>query len=393
MILVLATTILMLVDPTPDQDIAPPMESDIARSRISQAISVDTDEADRVSILNEIIDRCDDSYLVSLAGFNLGTTLMDSSTATSNQALLAIEAFQIADRNATDSVVRSRARFNLGHMLYLVAHAEDESESLENMVDIQSMIDSMLSKIEKLKVSAGAFRSVIQIDANAIEAAKNVERVRLEIKALQDQVDALNKMLEEQQEQQRQQQQQQQDAADKLEDLAQEQQQQAENTESSPPENEQKRKEQSEEQQELSNETNDAKDEVAKQPETDQVQQKIQEAQEAQKRAQEAMSNGNQELAAQEQEAAAKALQEAAEQMQEIADESKGQGDSEGEPDSESEGEQGDQEGQPESESEDQQGDEISEIAKQLLDKERREREARQAYRATGRPTKVEKDW
>ncbi len=28
-----------------------------------------------------------------------------------------------------------------------------------------------------------------------------------------------------------------------------------------------------------------------------------------------------------------------------------------------------------------------------LLEKERREREARKAYRSTGRPVKVEKDW
>jgi len=77
--------------------------------------------------------------------------------------------------------------------------------------------------------------------------------------------------------------------------------------------------------------------------------------------------------------------------MQEIADQSKSdnqeQSDEQGE-----KGEQTDQEGTPEEDS-DEEGDEISEIAKELLDKERRERERRQAYRATGRPTKVEKDW
>ena len=40
-----------------------------------------------------------------------------------------------------------------------------------------------------------------------------------------------------------------------------------------------------------------------------------------------------------------------------------------------------------------QDGEKISEIAEQLLDKERREREARNAYRSTGRPVPVERDW
>jgi hypothetical protein len=60
---------------------------------------------------------------------------------------------------------------------------------------------------------------------------------------------------------------------------------------------------------------------------------------------------------------------------------------------SEGEGQQARGEGEGQSEPQEEEGDQISEIAEMLLEKERREREARKAYLSTGRPVRVEKDW
>jgi len=380
------------------------MAPEIARARITQAIDEKNMPADRVKILNEVVERCDDHRLVALAQFNLGTTLMDGIKEKPDQIGPVIDAFQAADRGTTDHQIQSESRFNLGHAYYLSAQGIKEDTSKDKPGDLQSAIDLLKAKVAKLKPAASAFRSVMEVDPHNTRAAANVERIRNEMKQLQDQIDELEKMLKQQQDQQKKQQQQQQkqqqDAADKLKKLGDQQQKQADNTSSSPPQDDQQRQEQQLDQQKLNDQTDAAKNEIAKQQqETDQIQKKLDDARKAQKRAQEAMMQGDQEQAAKEQKKAADSIKEAAKAMQEKADQSKKQGENKDKGEQQSSQKQpdqdrkGQQDAQQQRDAENKPDDAISEIAKQLLDKERREREARQVYRATGRPTKVDKDW
>jgi len=374
------------------------MPREIAQSRIRDVIQNETDPDLRLKTLQEVIDRTEDATLVSIAQFNLGLTQLELSEEHPEQTEPAIEALKAADRIGAGARIQSKARFALGHAYYQIAQTTEPSSASEPGGDPQAMIDAMKEKISILRSSAGAFRSVMEVDASNTRASANVERVRKEIKTLQDQIDAIEKMMEQQKEQQQreqqQKQQQQQDAADKLKELAKEQQQQADQSAEKPTNDEQEQAQRKQEQSEVGEKTDAAKEDVAQQQDTQEIQEKIQEAQEAQKRALEAMEQGDQEQAAKEQAKAAKSLDEAAEKMQEMADESKEKNEQDKPGDEGEKGEPQDgEEGQSDQESEDELGPEISEIAKELLEKERREREMRQPYRQKGRPTKVEKDW
>ena len=370
------------------------MVPEIARSRIVFAVDESTSIEERNEALLEVIERSIDVELRAIAHLNLGISQMEQDDSTG--VSLGIESLRAADRSSRVPQLRARSRFELGHLFYQQAKHTNNPDSLELAGDMQAILDSLNVQFGMLKESAGAFRSVFEVVDSHELAISNLERVRREAQLLQNQIDAIEKLIEQQREQQQQQQQKQQDAADKLEELAQEQQSQSDESKSSPPQSEQDQQKQQEEQQNLSDETSTTKDDISEQTEdTQAVQEKIQEAQEAQRRAQEAMDEGDHERASDEQRKAAEALKEAAQKMQEMADKSKEKNEGEsdkGEGDKDSQ--QSDEPQENSEQSEDgEQGDEISEIAKELLDKERREREARQAYRATGRPTKVEKDW
>ncbi len=396
MIPVVLFSVLMLAQPTDGQALVPVMDVQIARSRIAEVIVDATPSDHRLQTLRDVVERCEDLGLVSVAQYNLGTTLIDLAQEEPERLDEAIKFFRDADRTALASQIKSKARFNLGHAYYQIAQRVSDDATQSSPGDLERMVESLKGKIEHLKDAAGAFRSVMEVDPSNTHAPGNVERVRREIKELQDQIEALEQMIEQQKEQQRQEQQQRQEIADQLSELAQEQQAQAEATASSPPENAQEQEQQSQAQQELSNKTDIANEEVSQQQGAEEALEKLKEAQDAQQRAQEAIEAGDQEQAAKEQEKAAQALQEAAQQMQELADqgnEKNKQGDESEQGKQGEQGEDEEQEGNPEDQADEGQGDEISEIAKELLDKERRERERRQAYRATGRPIKVEKDW
>ncbi len=374
-----------------------PMDSHIAAARVEQAMNTDLDIDERIELLSQIIERSDDIQLVSLAHYNYGTLILKNLDTHFEQFPEAIEAYRLADKAALIQNLRTHARFNLGQLYYHVAHHEDPESTALNPGDLDSMLTTLNAKVDQLLQAAGAFRSVSELDRSHTDSQSNLERVRIEIQQLRDQIQSLEDLIEQQKEQQSQQQQQQQDMADKLDDLAQEQQDQADQSSDSPPQTKGEQEVQQNKQEELNSETGEAQKEVSEQKTEDsqseqleEVEKKLQEAQDSQQRAQEAMKNGDQEAAAQEQQNAADALKDAAEQMQDIADQSKQESEEQGTNEGISE------EGKPSENEEDAQpeeSDEISEIAKELLEKERRERESRQVYRSTGKPTKVEKDW
>ena len=390
MMIPLAVLVLTIFQPAVGASDQPAMLSEIARSRIVLCLDNEVDINERLEMLEEVIVRCEDSQLVSGAHLNLGILKLELGETDPEYFQQAVDHFRASDRLTHDRVLQISARFRIGHAYYDHADGAQESPNLGAPFDPEELLGTMRTRVETLRSSAAAFRSVIDIDSSQARASMNVERVRREIQSLLDQIQSLEEMIEQQQEQQKQQQKEQQDAADALNELAKEQQDQADQTASSPPQNDDEQDQQQSEQQDLSDSTEQQRQEIEQQDNdgTDEVDQKMQEAQEAQKRAQEAMQQGDQEKAAQEQGTAAELLKEAAEAMQRLADESEEQ---QGDPENPN---GGDQTKEPESNDADsEEGDELDEMTQSLLDKERREREKRQVYRAKGRPVQVEKDW
>lgn len=86
----------------------------------------------------------------------------------------AAQSFRMADLNATDNTLRANARFNLARLRYdgAMELAQTEPERA----------------IEELREAARTFRAVLDVDPADAEAAKNVERTRLAIRAIQEQL-------------------------------------------------------------------------------------------------------------------------------------------------------------------------------------------------------------
>lgn len=118
----------------------------------------------------------------------------------------AAQSFRMADLNAEDPKIRADARFNLARLRYDSAIELVETEPQQAM--------------EELRDVARTFRSVLDIDPNDVEAARNVERTRLTIRQIKD-------LLERQAEEQRQRQSQLNDMAQQLQQLAERQRQAA----------------------------------------------------------------------------------------------------------------------------------------------------------------------
>lgn len=372
-----------------------PMSRDIAIARMNEALTADQPQADRIDLLSEIYARCDDATLRAASAFNLGSMMIIGDETSAETLEDGIGWLRLADKRGAEQSLRARARYNIGHARYMQAHAEPGADQMISPGDLSSMVPVLEEKIGMLHDAAGAFRSVHEIEPANSDAVENLERVRREIRQLREQLQALKDMIEQQQEQQRQQQQQQEEAAERLRELAEKQRQESEQNRSDP---EQSNAQQQQDQSELNEQTEQEKDlaedvSPTGSEQSEQIQQSLENAREAQKRAQQALEQGDTQQAAEQQQKAAEALREAAEQMQQMADsqsQQQGPEGEQGESESQSQGEaQGEQEGEPQQND----GDEISEIARMLLEKERREREARKAYRSTGRPVKVEKDW
>lgn len=341
------------------------LEPGAARVQISQALldSADSPEG-AIEDLRTTLDRVEDPALGAIISYNLGVLHQSQ-----DEFEEAVRHYELADLASPDASLRTKTRFNLGHVLYTKAHDEESPKSIE---DFEKRIAALLR-------SANAFRSVIEISPAHLEAAQNTERVRKEIHLLRQIKEQLEKQKQEME-----------DLADQLKDQAEQQKQQADQTEDSPPQDEESEQQQQQDQQQLSEESSETNDQLEKNNPESSAAEDLQDAMKAQKEAEEAMERGDQEEAAQKQQEAAEKLEQAAEKLQQEADQmQKGE---KGEPQDEQESEneqESEQEGESENESK---SDQIDQLAKDLLDKERREREQR-TYRAKGRPVRVEKDW
>ncbi|CAN0541936.1 unnamed protein product, partial [Laminaria digitata] len=357
-----------------EQESVDAMSAAIARARMGDALDSAINPDERITILSEIYARCEDPLYQASAAYNLGASMM-SSGEDATTLLDAIGWFMQADMLDVDPSLRARARYNIGHARYRLAQIEDEvTPQITNPGDLGGMKAQLETKLGVLMGSAGAFRSVHELEPGNTEAIENLERVRREIRLLRAQIDALQDLIDQQQEQERQQQQQQQEAAEKLSELAEQQREESEENAGQP---EQSNLEQQQDQSQLNEQTQQEQQNIEQMnqdgsEEMQQIRDLMQEARDAQQQAQEALDQGDQQTAAQEQQRAAEALEQAAEQMQQMAQsQSPGeQGEGEGE------GQQAQGEGESEGKPQEEEGDQISEIAKMLLEKERREREA-----------------
>ena len=377
-----------------------PMPATIARARMSEALSDETSLDDRREILSEIVARCEDISYRSAAAYNLGVSFIKNDNDSPASLGDGIEWLRISDLEGVAPALRARARDSIGHARYKLANiSSEDAQGIGNPGDLGAMKEQLQSKVTILIEAAGAFRSAHDVEPTYTPATENLERVRREIRKLRDQIDALEELIKQQQEAQQQRQQVQQQAADRLEDLAEQQQQESQENATNPQQQPDEQEKQQSDQQELCDQAQSEQDGLnqmsqeqgeEQEQQMQQLQEKMQEARDAQQRAQEALEQGNTEEASQAQQEAAEALQQAAEQLREMSQSDGQEGESQGDQQSQQaqSGEQGDAE-QP---SEDE-GDKINEIAEMLLDKERREREARRTYLNRGRSVPVEKDW
>jgi len=325
----------------------------------------------------------------------------------------AAEQFRSADIESRDPELSARARFNLGQTLLKQSETANGTDAKESPEQVKA----------RLQGAAQAFRSALEAKPGDAEAARNVEIAR---RMLND--------FEEQQEKQRQQQQkdkqskegdskdqqqeknqkqdqndqgqkgedqkdqqdqqsgnageQNQHNADKLKDLAEQQERAADQSkkasEQKDPGQKQKEQEQAKRDQQSVSEQTEQQRKASESSAGEQAKQKTDEAQKEQQAASEALKKGVEKAAEGHQRKASELLKQAAQSEQEKADQAKQEEAKQGE------GKDQDKNGKPKEEQ-----PKYDQTASQLLDKERKERDARQqVLRALrGRPVPVEKDW
>ncbi|MEI7658101.1 MAG: VWA domain-containing protein [Phycisphaerae bacterium] len=296
----------------------------------------------------------------------------------------AAEKFKAADLATRDASLAGKARYNLGQSLYRQA-MPDRVAPASPAADTTSA-DQRLSLLE---AASRAFRAALEVDPSDQEAARNVEICR-------------RRMQEIREEERRKQEQQQQsgDGKDKpsqdskgrgdphdqqskeLSDLAKRQRDAAEESaKAKASEQASERARRTEEAAEQQQQVNDAtkRQQSSSQRPSEQAARDLQQAREAQDRASEALKGGDLDRARQEQEKAAEHLEAAASAEREASRHEQAS-----KPDQQ--GKQGDSKPQQPS---------YDQTASDLLDRERRLREARrQAFRAMrGKPQPVERDW
>jgi len=327
----------------------------------------------------------------------------------------AAEQFRSADIESHDPELSARARFNLGQTLLKQSEPANGTDPKVSPEQVKSLLQG----------AAQAFRSALEAKPGDAEATRNVEIARRMLKDF-----------EEQQEKQRQQQQkhkqskegdskdqqqnqkqdgkqdqndqgqkdkdqkdqqgqqsgkageQNQQNADQLKDLAEQQERAADQSkkasEQKDPGQKQREQDQAKRDQQSVSEQTEQQRKASESSADEQTKQKTEEAQKEQQAASEALKKGDEKAAEGHQRKASELLKQAAQSEQEKADQAKQEEAKQGE------GKNQDKNGKPKEEQ-----PKYDQTASQLLDKERKERDARQqVLRALrGRPVPVEKDW
>lgn len=330
----------------------------------------------------------------------------------------AADQFRQSDLGANDPNLSAKARFNLGQSLLKQATAAPQAGAQPDPA----------KSIEQLDAAARAFRSALAANPDDAEAARNVEIARTLMqqkqeekeKKKQEQKDKEQKDKSKQDQSKQDQNDQKkdgqnqsgdksqsndqnsqggeskqhQDNADKLKDLAQKQSEAADKSKEASeskesPESPQKQQQAKDAQKEVDQRTQDeqTKQQEAGKPSSQEAKDKLDSARKEQQAASEALDKGDTQKAEEHQRKAADQLDQAAQAEQKAADEAKKQ-----EQSKEDQAKQNQQGKQAEAKEE---KAKYNDTASQLLDRERKQRDARQQMlRALrGKPQPVEKDW
>ncbi|MCE7968300.1 MAG: hypothetical protein DYG94_06095 [Leptolyngbya sp. PLA3] len=317
--------------------------------------------------------------------YNRGCALLESGAFEQ-----AAEAFRLAG-DAPGSLA-AKARFNLGHALLRQAQSPQAAQPKGNRGEeapVSAPAASNPQKVlDQLRRSAAAFRSVLDVDPNDAEAARNTELVRRMIRDLEEQM----KQAEQQQQQSNEQAQKMQEQADKLDALANQQQALADQSRNSPPSQAEQRVQ---EQQEINEKTREQMQELAEElgadPAAGEAARHMQEAMQEQKETMQDLSDRRPDRAAEDMQEAADKLREAAERLREAArqqQQEQGQESDQQQPGQEGERQQASQQEQAEQKSPEEQ------LAERILQVEEAQREQRATNRRRyAMPVPVEKDW
>jgi Ca-activated chloride channel family protein len=387
----------------------------IAMLLIPQGSRAAPDEAETKASLNDASSV--GAQMTPAARYNAGRELF-----LAGKYSEAAEQFRGADIESNDPELSARARFNLGQTLLKPPPTGKESSAQETPEQFKA----------RLETAAQAFRSVLETKPGDVEAARNVEIARRMLKDFEDQQEK-QKQQQQKDEQSKegdskdqkqdpnqkqdgksdQKQDQQQDGkqggnqdqkdqegqqsgkageqnqqnADKLKDLAEQQERAADQTKKAAEQksagDRQKEQQQAKQDQQAVNEKTEQQERESQQSAGEQAKQKTDAAQKEQKAASEALEKGDEQAAEEHQRKAADLLKEAAQSEQQRADQAKQ------EEAKQAAGKNPDKNEKPKEEPK------YDQTASQLLDKERKERDARQqVLRALrGRPVPVEKDW
>lgn len=319
----------------------------------------------------------------------------------------AAEQFRRADIESRDSELSARARFNLGQTLLKQPAPAKGREPSETPEQVKARLES----------AAQAFRSALEAKPGDIEASRNVEIARRMLKDFeaqqekqkqqqdkqskdgnskdqkqeknqkqdgkQDQKDERNEQKDQQGQQSGKAGEQNQQNADKLKDLAEQQERAADQSRKASEEKiageKKKEQEQAKRDQQSVNEETEQQQKDADQSAGEQTKEQLKAAQKEQEAASDALEKGDEKTAEEHQRRAAELLKEAAKSEQDKADQAK----------------QAEAKNQDKHAKQKQEQPKYDQTASQLLDKERKERDARQQMlRALrGRPVPVEKDW
>ncbi|MAY74021.1 MAG: hypothetical protein CMJ31_04705 [Phycisphaerae bacterium] len=340
---------------------------------------LESGESPRIAALmfQLLVDRDDvDDKLRARALYNAGLAMTETRDVAETERLLTEAALTTRERR-----LEADARSAIGALWY--------RESNLPTIDEQGVETELpLSRrIELLRKSERAYRSVLDLSPRDTDAAKRVELVRREIAQLQQQ-----------QAEQEQTRQEMQDLADELEKLADEQDAEAEKTENQSESSEQRQEsqqdvsDQTEQRRQESESLSNSSEDQAQKDATESAEELIQQARDKQREAQESLEAGDDEQAGQQQREAAERLRDAARKLREASEPQEQQSDDQQQQDGDQQEQQQDEAEQNEQDSEEQRRDDI---AQQLLDREQLQRERRDELLRSimGRPEAVERDW
>ncbi|MEM9373267.1 MAG: hypothetical protein AAGA55_06450 [Planctomycetota bacterium] len=361
---------------------AAPISRETAERRLNEILAASTDDPASIAQLRDLADRVDDADTAALARYNAGVMAMRENPADAEVLFLD------ADRGTSDPSLQAAARYNLAHTIVQSADASSPPESLDNLADIDQ-------RLADYKRAERTFRSTLEAEADHADAAKNTERLRQRIQALNDRRDQIQ-----------QRQQALEELADELEQLAREQQEQSEanatRSEQNESDPEQADQDAQQQQQSLSERTDEAAQQSRQADSPEQTRSELDRARRAQEQAERSLGEGDPDQAATSQQRAAEALSEAAEQARQAARDAAGepgdrpdqeQGMQPAPSQAENPGETGQQPSPQNGGTEPAEQSQVDPIAEALIDKERREREERMRYlQRTGRQ-RVERDW